>query len=129
MARIRSKDTKPEIVVRKVLHGMGFRFRLHVRELPGDPDIVLPKYRTVIEVNGCFWHGHTCPDGRLPKSNRDYWGPKLLKNKKRGIANDRKLRHLGWSVHNLWECRILNFSPEGLRAFLAKVLLETKVID
>ena len=73
MSRIRSKDTKPEMLVRKALHSLGFRFRLHVRELPGRPDIVLPKYRTIIEVKGCFWHGHTCVDGRIPKSNEAYW--------------------------------------------------------
>ena len=71
MARIRSTDTKPEMLVRKALHKLGFRFRLHAPDLPGHPDIVLPKYQTVIQVKGCFWHGHNCPDGRLPKSNRD----------------------------------------------------------
>jgi len=75
MARIRSKDTKPEMLVRKALHRLGFRFRLHVRNLPGCPDIVLPKYQTIIQVKGCFWHGHTCRDGRLPNSNREYWIP------------------------------------------------------
>ncbi|HEX7730697.1 MAG TPA: hypothetical protein VF392_16825 [Terracidiphilus sp.] len=70
MARIRSIDTKPEMVVRRAFHRLGFRFRLHVRELPGKPDIVLPKFRKIIEVKGCFWHGHTCPDGRLPLSCR-----------------------------------------------------------
>jgi DNA mismatch endonuclease (patch repair protein) len=103
MSRIRSKDTKPEMLVRSVLHGLGFRYRLHVRGLPGRPDIVLPKYRTVIQVKGCFWHCHNCPDGRLPKSNREYWIPKLHRNKSRDILNDRKLRNLGWSVRNLWE--------------------------
>jgi DNA mismatch endonuclease (patch repair protein) len=78
MSRIRSKDTKPEMLVRRALHRLGFRFRLHVRDLPGRPDVVLAKYRTVIQVKGCFWHGHTCPDGRLPKSNLDFWIPKLL---------------------------------------------------
>ena len=103
MSRIRSKDTKPEILVRKALYRLGLRFRLHVRGLPGCPDIVLPKYRTVIQVKGCFWHGHTCLDGRLPKSNRDYWVPKLIGNREQDIANDRKLRRLGWSVRNVWE--------------------------
>jgi len=72
MSRIRSKDTKPEMLVRKALHRLGFRFRLHVRDLPGHPDIVLPKYKVIFQVKGCFWHGHTCRDGRMPKSNRDY---------------------------------------------------------
>src|SRR5271157_2151848 len=88
MSRIRSKDTKPEILVRKALHRLGFRFRLHIPDLPGHPDIVLPKFGTIIQVKGCFWHGHTCRDGRLPKSNREYWVPKLLRNKERDIANE-----------------------------------------
>jgi len=83
MSRIRSKDTKPEMLVRKALHRLGFRFRLHGRDLPGRPDIVLPKYQVIIQVKGCFWHGHTCIDGRMPKSNREYWVPKLLRNKER----------------------------------------------
>ena len=110
MSRIRSKDTKPEMLVRKSLHRLGFRFRLHVRDLPGHPDIVLPKFMTIIQVKGCFWHGHTCRDGRLPKSNREYWVPKLLRNKERDISNERKLRRLGWSVRTLWECRICALS-------------------
>src|ERR1700679_3894425 len=89
MSRIRSKDTKPEMLVRKALHRLGFRFRLHVRGLPGRPDIVLPKYRTVIQVKGCFWHGHTCPDGRMPKSNEDYWVPKLLREPRWDILDVR----------------------------------------
>ncbi|MGO9319063.1 MAG: very short patch repair endonuclease [Terracidiphilus sp.] len=114
MSRIRSKDTKPEILVRKALHRLGFRFRLHVQHLPGRPDIVLPKYRIIIQVKGCFWHGHTCRDGRLPKSNRDYWVPKLLRNRERDITNERRLRRVGWSVRTLWECRICSLSQEGL---------------
>jgi DNA mismatch endonuclease (patch repair protein) len=122
MSRIRSKDTKPEMLVRKALHRLGFRFRLHALSLPGRPDIVLPKYKTIIQVKGCFWHGHTCRDGREPKSNREYWVPKLIRNKQRDISNDRKLRRLGWSVHNLWECRICAFSQEGLDLMLASML-------
>jgi DNA mismatch endonuclease (patch repair protein) len=110
MSRIRSKDTKPEMLVRKALHRLGFRFRLHVRDLPGRPDIVLPKYRIIIQVKGCFWHGHTCRDGRFPKSNREYWVPKLLRNKERDISNERKLRRMSWSVRTLWECRICGLS-------------------
>lgn len=122
MSRIRSKDTKPEILVRKALHRLGFRFRLHVRVLPGRPDIVLPKYRVIIQVKGCFWHGHTCRDGRLPKSNRGYWVPKLLRNKQRDISNDRKLRRMGWSVRNFWECRICTLNQEGLDELLSRIL-------
>jgi DNA mismatch endonuclease (patch repair protein) len=117
------------MLVRKALHRLGFRFRLHVRGLPGRPDIVLPKYRTVIQVKGCFWHGHTCRDGRLPKSNRDYWIPKLLGNRKRDMANDRKLRRLGWSVRNLWECLVCSLGQDGLDTELAKMLPRNKVLD
>jgi DNA mismatch endonuclease (patch repair protein) len=122
MSRIRSKDTGPELIVRRALHRLGFRFRIHVRNLPGRPDIVLAKYRTVIQVKGCFWHGHTCPDGRLPKSNRDYWLPKLLRNRQRDISNDRKLRRMGWSVHNIWECKVLGLGKDSLRATLCRML-------
>ena len=122
MSRIRSKDTKPEMLVRKALNRLGFRFRLHGRDLPGRPDIVLPKYQVIIQVKGCFWHGHTCIDGRMPKSNREYWVPKLLRNKERDISNDRKLRRMGWSVRNLWECRICAISPERLDELLTRAL-------
>ena len=122
MSRIRSKDTKPEMLVRKALHRLGFRFRLHIRNLPGRPDIVLPKYQTIIQIKGCFWHGHTCRDGRLPKSNRSYWVPKLLKNRERDKSSERKLRRLGWSVRTLWECRICTLSQEGLDEVLTSML-------
>lgn len=122
MARIRSKDTKPEILVRQALHSLGYRFRLHVRELPGRPDIVLPKYRAIIQVKGCFWHGHTCIDGRTPKSNQAYWIPKLARNQERDHANDRKLRRLGWSVRNLWECRVCALNVDDLGRMLARML-------
>jgi DNA mismatch endonuclease, patch repair protein len=128
MSRIRSKDTKPEMLVRKALFRLGFRFRLHVRGLPGRPDIVLSKYQIVIQIKGCFWHGHTCPDGRLPKSNRDYWVPKLLKNRERDISNDRKLRRLGWSVRNLWECRVCGLDQGSLGEILTGMLVDSKVV-
>lgn len=121
MARIRSTDTKPEILVRKALHKLGLRFRLHMRGLPGRPDIVLPKHRTIIQVKGCFWHGHTCPDGRIPNTNREYWVPKLQRNTERDKSNDRKLRRLGWSVHNVWECRICGVSQIALELMLLKI--------
>ncbi|MBF0505921.1 MAG: DNA mismatch endonuclease Vsr [Nitrospirae bacterium] len=106
MSRIRSKDTKPEITLRKVLHRQGLRFRLHVNTLPGKPDIVLPIYRTVIQVRGCFWHGHDCIDGHIPRSRQEYWEPKLLNNKRRDTRNDKALRRNGWSVIVVWECTI-----------------------
>nr|BDD47030.1 very short patch repair endonuclease [bacterium] len=107
MSVIRSKNTKPEIILRKTLHRLGYRFRLHVKTLPGRPDIVLPKYRTVIQVYGCFWHGHDCADGHLPKSNLVYWEPKLRKNKHRDRIVEHALRNEGWNVVIIWECEIM----------------------
>lgn len=104
MAAIRSKGTKVELQVRRQLHAAGFRFRLHRKDLPGKPDIVLPKYRTVIFVNGCFWHGHTCADGHLPKTNTAYWGPKIAGNLERDRRNNEALREMGWRVEVVYEC-------------------------
>ena len=106
MSKIRSKDTKPEIKVRKSLHRLGYRFRLHQNNLPGKPDIVLKKYETAIQIRGCFWHCHSCSDGHVPKSRQGYWGPKLENNKIRDRHNDRLLRKLGWNVIVVWECKI-----------------------
>ena len=122
MSRIRSKDTKPEMIVRRTLHGLGFRFRLHVRSLPGCPDIVLPKYKTVIQVKGCFWHGHHCRGGRIPKSNLTYWIPKLAQNRRRDRSNEQKLRRLGWSVLSVWECRLRGCDGIGLQRLLLRML-------
>ena len=104
MSRIRSRDTKPEMLVRSFLHASGFRFRLHVKDLPGKPDIVLPKYKTVIFVHGCFWHQHHCKDGHLPKSRCEYWGPKLSRNRERDRLHKRRLHALGWRTFTIWEC-------------------------
>jgi DNA mismatch endonuclease (patch repair protein) len=106
MSLIGSKNTKPEVALRKTLHRLGYRFRLHVGKLPGKPDIVLSKYRSAIQVRGCFWHGHTCIDGHIPKSREDYWKPKLLRNSQRDARNDRALRKMGWTVIVVWECKI-----------------------
>lgn len=105
MSRIGGKNTTPEIAVRRFLHARGFRFRLHRKDFPGCPDIVLPKYRTAILVHGCFWHGHTCKDGRRPRSNQDYWNAKLERNAKRDAKNARRLRALGWRRIVVWECQ------------------------
>lgn len=108
MSRIRSKDTKPEMLIRRLLHGLGYRYRLHRRDLPGAPDLVFPSRRKVILVHGCFWHHHTgCVDGRVPKSREDYWVPKLRRNVERDRLNIGKLRRGGWKVMKLWECEIL----------------------
>ena len=106
MARISSKNTKPEMKVRKFLHAKGYRYRLHVKELPGTPDIVLPKYRTVIQVRGCFWHQHSCPEGRIPKTRRDFWAVKLSKNVQRDQKNDLAIQSMGWSLIIIWECEL-----------------------
>jgi len=105
MSRIRSRDTKPEIIVRKILHRMGYRFRLHRKDLPGCPDIVLPKYRTVVFVHGCFWHRHEgCRYAYNPKSRVDFWQKKFKQN----VERDKKVRHeltdMGWRVLVVWEC-------------------------
>ena len=105
MAAIKSKNTKPEMIVRKYLFSKGLRFRVHVKKLAGSPDIVLPKYKTVIFVNGCFWHGHDgCKYSHLPKSNEFFWSQKIRRNKARDIANDYVLQTLGWRVLRVWEC-------------------------
>jgi DNA mismatch endonuclease (patch repair protein) len=111
MSRIRSKDTKPEIVVRKFLFANGFRYRLHVKDLPGKPDIVLPKYRTAIFINGCFWHGHeNCSYFKLPKTRTEWWNEKIGKNRKNDIVKQDKLRSMNFKVIIIWECDIKNKS-------------------
>lgn len=104
MQAVKAKNTTPEIAVRRVLHRLGYRFRIHRRDLPGKPDIVLPKHRTVIFVHGCFWHAHCCAKGRPPKSNLDYWLPKLQENVRRDRAKVEQLESLGWRVVTIWQC-------------------------
>jgi len=105
MSRIRSKNTKPEEKVRKYLFSKGFRYRKNVRKLPGCPDIVFPKYKTVVFVNGCFWHKHDCPRFVWPSSNEEYWVPKILGNVERDRKNVKLLQDLGWKVIIVWECQ------------------------
>ena len=112
MAKIRSKNTKPEVRLRSLLHRAGYRFRLHVRSLPGQPDLVFPSRRKVIFVNGCFWHGHACSVGaRLPKTNTDFWLLKRKKNQERDARQLQELETLGWRVLVVWECELLPNSP------------------
>ncbi len=106
MSRIRGKDTKPEVWVRKFLHAQGFRFRLHRKDLPGRPDIVLPKYASVVFVQGCFWHAHHCQKGRIPATRSSFWQAKFEGNKIRDERNIRKLRRLGWRIFQVWECEL-----------------------
>ena len=105
MASIRSKDTKPELIVRKYLWSRGFRYRLNNPRLPGHPDLVLRKYRTCIFVNGCFWHGHEgCKSYSIPKTNTEFWEKKIRRNKERDIEEQRKLAKMGWHCITIWEC-------------------------
>jgi DNA mismatch endonuclease, patch repair protein len=107
MSSIKSKDTKPEMIVRKLLHSMGYRFRLHRKDLPGTPDIILPKYRVAIFVNGCFWHGHeNCPNSSMPKTNKEFWDEKIKKNKQRDQKNIEKLIDQGWKPIIIWSCEL-----------------------
>lgn len=105
MGRVRGKDTKPELLVRSVLHRNGYRFRLHAKGLPGKPDIVLAKHHTVVFVHGCFWHRHKrCPDATVPKSRTEFWVQKFADNVKRDAKNQTVLRKLGWTILIVWEC-------------------------
>ncbi|MCA1377000.1 MULTISPECIES: very short patch repair endonuclease [unclassified Bradyrhizobium] len=110
MRRIRAKDTAPEIAVRKLLHGLGYRYRLHSKDLPGRPDLVFRSRHKAIFVHGCFWHAHdnaNCPEyGRIVKTNRAYWGPKLLGNRARDERHCKALRDSGWSVLTVWDCEL-----------------------
>jgi len=112
MSRIHSKDTKPEIIVRKWLWKNGYRFRLHRKDLPGKPDIILAKYRVVIFVHGCFWHMHNCKYGSKPKTNRSFWNKKLDDNVKRDRKNIKKLHSIGWRVLIIWECEIMKWDSK-----------------
>jgi DNA mismatch endonuclease (patch repair protein) len=106
MSQIRSDNTKPEIIVRKYLWKNGFRYRLHRKDLPGKPDIVLPKYQTVIFINGCFWHMHGCKKFVIPATNTEFWTEKLTENKLRDKRNYNKLHKMGWHIITIWECRL-----------------------
>ena len=108
MSHIRSKGSKPEEIVRKALFSKGFRYRKNVKAIPGCPDIVLPKYKTVVFVNGCFWHMHDCPRFVWPTSNENYWYPKILKNVDRDKKNKELLQMMGWTVLTVWECELKN---------------------
>lgn len=122
MSRIGGKNTKPEISVRSFLHRQGMRFRIHVRSLPGTPDVVLPKYKAVVFVNGCFWHGHdhpSCKKARLPSSNIEYWDNKIKENRARGERDRDALHAMGWRVLVVWECELSQ--PETLEKLPALI--------
>ena len=122
MSHIRSTNSKPEEIVRKYLFSQGFRYRKNVRKLPGCPDMVLPKYRTVIFINGCFWHKHDCPRFVWPSSNQDYWRPKILQNVERDQKNAEELKILGWNVITIWECELKKaVRDENLNLLVEKI--------
>jgi DNA mismatch endonuclease (patch repair protein) len=116
MRQVQSRDTRPELLVRSMVHRLGYRFRLYRRDLPGAPDLVFPSRSKVVFVHGCFWHGHPCRRGaRLPKANADYWQGKISRNKKRDQQHRCKLRQLGWSTLVLWECQLRDQQKVALR--------------
>ena len=128
MQRIKSKDTEPELLVRRFLFSHGFRYRLNVKQLPGSPDIVLKKYRTAIFINGCFWHGHDeCKYFVLPKTNTSFWQDKINRNRERDLKRRIELRDLGWHTITLWECQLkpksINQTLQGLETVLSKIFL------
>lgn len=106
MRSVKPEDTGPEIAVRKMLHRLGYRYRLHAKDLPGKPDIAFPSRRKVIFVHGCFWHGHRCPYGRLPKSRLEYWQPKIEANRARDARKTSELRRAGWGTAVVWQCEL-----------------------
>src|SRR5690349_7596484 len=121
MRRIRSQDTSPELLLRRKLHKLGYRFRVHRTDLPGKPDLVFVGRRKAVFVHGCFWHQHSsCADGRIPKSNLTYWAPKLRNNVARDRRNLLQLKRLGWEIHIVWECELKDLDQllRSLRAFL-----------
>lgn len=125
MSRIRSTNSKPEEIVRKYLFSKGFRYRKNVKKLPGCPDIVLPKYKTVIFVNGCFWHKHDCPRFVWPSSNQDYWIPKIQRNIERDRLNVAELQKKGWHIITVWECELKKKNRElRLERLLSEITRE-----
>jgi DNA mismatch endonuclease, patch repair protein len=129
MSQIKKKDTAPELKVRRFLFSKGFRFRLHVKNLPGNPDIVLPKYRIVVTVNGCFWHMHEgCRLNKPPKSRLDYWLPKLNRNVERDVVNAKLLKKAGWKQITVWECQLSSTNEEKtLRKLYDKILKQMNI--
>ena len=121
MALIRSKNTKPEMFVRRLVHALGYRYRLHGSDLPGKPDLVFRAKQKVIFVHGCFWHGHKCRLGRMPKSKLEYWTPKISNNRQRDLLNLRMLQRMRWKVLSLWECELRERDglTKKIHAFLA----------
>ena len=122
MSRVRNKDTKPELIIRKLVWSLGYRYRLHYKKLPGRPDLVFPSRKKAIFIHGCFWHQHAegCRQYRMPRSKLDFWLPKLEGNKKRDALNQESLREMGWDYLVIWECQLKDRD---------KQLLESRVVD
>jgi len=120
MRRIKGRDTSPEMAVRRIVHGMGYRYRLHQMDLPGRPDLVFSGRRKIIQIHGCFWHSHGCDRSHTPGSNTGYWIPKLERNQKRDAANARALRELGWNSLIIWECEVSQ--PTKIRTRISRFL-------
>ena len=112
MAGIRGKNTKPEILIRKALHARGFRFRLHVKDLPGKPDLVLPKYRALVFIHGCFWHGHACRYFKVPQTRPEFWLEKIRQNQTRDSLQEGALQAMGWRVIIVWECAVRSMKKD-----------------
>jgi DNA mismatch endonuclease, patch repair protein len=121
MQSVKTRDTGPELLVRRLLHRLGYRYRLNEKKLPGRPDIVFPRAMKAIFVHGCFWHGHDCRKGHAPKSRLEYWGPKLNDNKRRDAAQAGQLQDLGWSVLTVWQCETTG-NADALRARLSSFI-------
>lgn len=127
MSRIGSKHTKPELAVRSLLHSIGYRFRLHRKGLPGKPDIVFISRKKAIFVHGCYWHGHGCKIGKPPKSNLEFWLPKIARNRARDAEKRSELEQIGWQVEEVWQCEVKD--SQSLAKKLAKFLGPKKAID
>lgn len=134
MSRIRGKDTKPELVIRKGLHARGLRYRLHDRKLPGTPDLIFPGRRAVLFIHGCFWHGHDCPLHKAPSTNPEFWEQKIGRNRARDIASTERLILLGWRVLTVWECAVRGPGRrqqpgllDEIEAWLADTAVETEL--
>jgi DNA mismatch endonuclease (patch repair protein) len=126
MSSIRGENTQPEMIVRRFLFSLGFRYRLHVKNLPGKPDIVLPKYKTVVFVHGCFWHGHeNCKNFILPKTRKKWWKEKIEKNKLRDEKNEKLLKNEGWHVLKIFECELTEIKMNSI----LKKLIKKKIIS
>ncbi len=122
MGQIHSRHTKPELIIRSLLHRAGFRFRMNYNKLPGSPDIVLPKYKTAIFVHGCFWHRHpNCSKASTPKTNIEYWQKKFCKNVSRDIEIRKKIQELGWDIIVVWECKIMNDPVSALNDIIREL--------